>query len=189
MIPILPLGGDTARLLSALSFSAQKHRRQRRKDPEGSPYINHPIEVARILAEVGQVVDPQILIAAVLHDTLEDTETTPSELEELFGPEVRRLVEEVTDDKTLEKSIRKELQVKKVAGLTPKAKMIRIADKICNVRDVSHSPPTQWDASRRREYFDWTERVVTGCRGVNGALEQLFHEVLREGREILAKSL
>jgi guanosine-3',5'-bis(diphosphate) 3'-pyrophosphohydrolase len=120
---------------------------------------------------------------------LEDTETAPSELEELFGPEVRRLVEEVTDDKTLEKSIRKELQVRKVAGLSPRAKMIRIADKICNVRDVSHSPPTHWGSSRRREYFDWTERVVTGCLGVNVALEQLFHEVLREGREILAKSL
>jgi (p)ppGpp synthase/HD superfamily hydrolase len=184
-----PSQSEAARLLSALSFSAQKHRRQKRKDPDGSPYINHPIEVARVLAEVGQVVDPQILIAAVLHDTLEDTETTPLELEALFGPEVRRLVEEVTDDKTLEKSIRKELQVSKVAGLSPSAKMIRIADKICNVRDVSHSPPAHWEIPRRREYFDWTERVVMGCRGVNETLEQLFHEVLREGREILAKSL
>src|SRR5258707_640469 len=131
-----PSGGDTARLLSALSFSAQKHRHQRRKDLDSSPYINHPIEVARILAEIGKVVDLRILIAAVLHDTLEDTETTPSELEELFGQEVRRLVEEVTDDKTLEKSIRKELQVKKVGGLSVGAKMIRIADKICNVRDI-----------------------------------------------------
>ena len=189
MIVTPPPDSDTVRLLSALSFSAQKHRRQRRKDLDGSPYINHPIEVARILAEVGQVVDAQILIAAVLHDTLEDTETTPSELEQLFGPEVRRLVEEVTDDKTLEKSIRKELQVRKVTGLSPSAKMIRIADKICNVRDVSHSPPTHWENSRRREYFDWTERVVTGCRGVNGALEQRFLEVLHEGREILAKWL
>jgi guanosine-3',5'-bis(diphosphate) 3'-pyrophosphohydrolase len=184
-----PAGGDTARLLSALSFSAQKHRRQKRKDADGSPYINHPIDVARILAEVGEVEDHQILIAAVLHDTLEDTETTPYELEELFGPEIRRLVEEVTDDKTLEKSIRKELQVEKVTGLSPGAKMIRIADKICNVRDVSHSPPTHWGTTRRREYFDWTERVVAGCRGVNEALEQLFLEVLHQGRESLGKSL
>jgi guanosine-3',5'-bis(diphosphate) 3'-pyrophosphohydrolase len=186
---ISPSRSEQARLLSALSFSAQKHRRQRRKDPDGSPYINHPIEVARLLAEVGQVVDLQILIAAVLHDTLEDTETTPLELEELFGPEVRRLVEEVTDDKTLEKSIRKELQVKKVGGLSSEAKMIRVADKICNVRDVSHLPPMDWGTSRRREYFDWTDRVVAGCLGVNAALEQLFLDVLRQGRGILAKSL
>ena len=97
-MPMSPSRADMARLLAALSFSAQKHRHQRRKDHEGSPYINHPIEVARLLAEVGQVSDLQILIAAVLHDTLEDTETTPLELEELFGSEVRLMVEEVTDD-------------------------------------------------------------------------------------------
>ena len=186
---MLPSRADTARLLFALSFSAQKHRHQRRKDADSSPYINHPIEVARLLAEVGQGVDLQILIAAVLHDTLEDTETTPFELEELFGPEVRRMVEEVTDDKTLEKAIRKELQVKQVAGLSSGAKMIRISDKICNVRDVSHSPPADWGMTRRRDYFDWTQRVVAGCRGVNEGLERLFDEVLLQGREILAKSL
>ena len=178
---------DMTRLLRALSFSAQKHRHQRRKDRDGSPYINHPIEVTRLLAEVGKVTDIEVLVAAVLHDTLEDTETTPQELGELFGLRVLRLVEEVTDDKSLEKTVRKELQVQKVAGLSAEAKLIRIADKICNVRDVTHSPPTHWRALRRREYFDWTERVIAGCRGSNTDLERLYDEVLLKGREVLAK--
>jgi len=178
---------DTTRLLNALSFSAQKHRHQRRKDRDGSPFINHPIEVTRLLAEVGKVSDLEVLIAAVLHDTLEDTETTPRELEDLFGAQVRLLVEEVTDDKSLEKAVRKELQVQKVPGLSAGAKLIRIADKICNVRDVTHSPPTHWEAVRRREYFDWTERVIAGCRGSNADLERLYDEVLLHGRKVLAK--
>ncbi|MFN8009258.1 MAG: HD domain-containing protein [Terriglobia bacterium] len=176
---------DVARLLSALAFSASKHRLQRRKDRDGSPYINHPIEVARLLAEVGEVSELNTLIAAVLHDTLEDTATTPQELENQFGPVVRRLVEEVTDDKSLEESVRKSLQVSKVGSLSNEAKLIRIADKIANVRDVTHSPPANWSEARRREYFDWTERVVAGCRGVHERLERLFDEVVGQGREIV----
>src|SRR5262249_14947210 len=126
---------DTARLLQALHFSAEKHRHQRRKDKSASPYINHPIEVATVLATVGGVGDLTTLIAAILHDTIEDTATTGEELEQKFGREVRLLVEEMTDDKRLAKPERKRLQVERARFASHRAKLIKIGDKICNVRD------------------------------------------------------
>ena len=173
-------------LLSTVHFSAKKHRDQRRKDSVASPYINHPIEVAETLARVGGVDDQAVLQAAILHDTIEDTETTPEELATLFGDDVRHLVEEVTDDKELDKPDRKRLQVEHAPHLSQRAKLIKLADKICNVRDVIHSPPSDWSLGRRLEYLDWTEQVVAGLRGASAALEGLYDGVLHEGRARLA---
>lgn len=142
-------------LLRAVEFSAERHRGQRRKGVDASPYINHSIEVAAMLANVAGVRDLAILIAAVLHDTIEDTRTSPEELEAAFGPEVRLLVQEVTDDKTLPKAERKRLQVKHAPQLSPSAKLIKLADKVSNVRDVTDRPPSDWSVERRREYLDW----------------------------------
>ena len=172
---------EVAALLQAVRFSAHKHQRQRRKDEEASPYINHPIEVAELLANVGGVTDLPTLLAAVLHDTVEDTETTFLELEEVFGRDVRLLVEEMTDDKTLPKQERKRLQIAHAPKLSEGAKQIKIADKICNVRDVTHTPPPNWSLERRKEYLEWAAKVVDGCRGSNAKLELRFDEVLREG--------
>jgi guanosine-3',5'-bis(diphosphate) 3'-pyrophosphohydrolase len=175
-----------AEILRALYFSAQKHRDQRRKDAEASPYINHPIEVAETLTRVGGIQSVSMLQAAVLHDTVEDTETTPMELEQCFGPEVRRIVEEVTDDKSLPKEERKRLQVETAPHLSSEAKQIKLADKICNLGDVIHTPPEGWSLERRRDYLDWTERVVAGCRGCNENLERCFADLLKKGRRLLA---
>jgi guanosine-3',5'-bis(diphosphate) 3'-pyrophosphohydrolase len=183
--PLTTAAADSARLLDALHFSALKHRHQRRKDRDASPYINHPIEVAHLLASVGGVTDVVVLVAAVLHDTIEDTRTTCEELEHRFGREVRSLVEEMTDDKRLPKEERKRLQVEHARRASHRAKLIKLGDKICNVRDVTHSPPADWSIERRREYLDWTEQVVAGCRGVNAALEQYYDELLRAGRAAL----
>ena len=176
---------DTARLLQALHFSADKHRNQRRKDVHASPYINHPIEVATVLATVGGVADLVALIGAVLHDTIEDTATTPDELEQKFGHDVRLLVEEMTDDKTLPRGERKLLQILHAQGSSHRCKLIKLADKICNVRDVTHAPPKDWSLDRRREYLDWTEQVVAGCRGASATLERHYDDVLRDGRKAL----
>jgi guanosine-3',5'-bis(diphosphate) 3'-pyrophosphohydrolase len=170
--------------LQAVSFAAARHRSQKRKDGDRSPYINHPIQVALCLAEQG-VADPVTLIAAVLHDTIEDTETKGEELEERFGPEVRAVVEEVTDDKSLRKEVRKKLQVEHAPSLSERAKLVKLADKIANVGDVTHAPPVDWSLERRWEYLDWTERVVEGCRGVHAGLEAQYDEVLSEARENL----
>lgn len=171
-------------LLHALHFAADKHRDQRRKGESASPYINHPIEVAETLARFG-VTDAVTLQAAVLHDTIEDTETTPRELEDVFGAEVRTVVMQVTDDKSLPKWERKERQVATAPTLSHRAKLVRIADKITNVRDVLHAPPADWSVEWRLSYVDWTERVVDGCRGCHPELEAHFDEVVRETRRAL----
>lgn len=173
-----------ARLLAALHFAADKHRDQRRKGEDASPYINHPIVVAETLARFG-VTDPVTLQAAALHDTLEDTETTPDELERTFGREVRDVVMEVTDDKALAKRERKHVQVRQAPSLSHRAKLIRIADKISNVHDVLHAPPADWSVEWRRGYVDWTERVVAGCRGTHEELEACYDQVLHEARRAL----
>ncbi len=138
-----------------------------------------------MIARVGDVDDVAVLIAAVLHDTVEDTETTFEEIEEIFGSEVRDLVAEVTDDKSLPKAERKKLQVEHTARMSDRAKLIKIADKTCNVRDVAHSPPEKWDSPRRKAYLEWTNRVVDGCRGANIHLERYFDETLARGSESL----
>ena len=172
-------------LLTALHFAADKHRDQRRKDEEASPYINHPIEVAELLARVGGVKDLVTLQGAILHDTIEDTNTTGEELEAAFGKEVRKVVEEVTDDTTLVKADRKRLQIEHSPHLSERAKHVKLADKIANVRSVMEAPPAKWPLSRRKEYLDWTEHVIDGLRGVNPALEKHYDELLARGRTVL----
>ncbi len=172
---------EVGQLLRAVLFSARKHRGQRRKDEDASPYINHPIEVAELMANVGGVSDLPALMAAILHDTVEDTGSTFAELEEAFGHDVRLLVEEMTDDQKLPKDERKRLQIAHARQLSARAKQIKIADKICNVRDVTHTPPPKWSLERRREYLQWAGEVVEGCRGSNANLEHRFDEVLQEG--------
>jgi len=169
-------------LLGAMRFAAQKHSRQRRKDSEATPYINHPIAVAEILARIGKVTDLQTLQAAVLHDTIEDTQTTPQELDNDFGQEVRVLVQELTDEKSLPKQERKRLQIEHASHLSTRAKQIKIADKICNLSDITVTQPADWPLQRKRDYLDWAERVVFGCRGWNPHLEDHFDRLLREKR-------
>ncbi|HIF58421.1 MAG TPA: bifunctional (p)ppGpp synthetase/guanosine-3',5'-bis(diphosphate) 3'-pyrophosphohydrolase [Rhodospirillales bacterium] len=170
-------------LLKAAQFSALKHRDQRRKDIESSPYINHPITVAHIIADIGGIEDPEILAAALLHDTIEDTKTKPSELEEMFGETIRRYVEEMTDDKALTKEIRKQKQIEHAPHLSVGATLIKLGDKISNVSDITQSPPVDWDIERRTQYLDWAEAVINNCQKVNTALEQHFSEVLSNGRK------
>jgi guanosine-3',5'-bis(diphosphate) 3'-pyrophosphohydrolase len=159
---------NLAPLLKALSFAAHKHRDQRRKDAEASPYINHPIALAEVLAGEGGVTDLEVLAAALLHDTIEDTATTGEELAREFGARIAAMVAEVTDDTGLPKAERKRLQIEHAAQLSDGAKLVKLADKICNLRDVAERPPAQWDLARRREYFEWAKRVIDGLRGAPG---------------------
>jgi len=172
-------------LLRAIDFAARKHKDQRRKDEEASPYINHPVYVALLLAEVGKITDPEILAGAILHDTIEDTQTTPEELEAKFGPRVRKLVEEVSDDKSRTREVRKQLQIDHAQHLSPDAALIKLADKIANVVDITHSPPKNWPLKRKTEYLNWAEQVVSNCPKVNDALAEYFSAVLSEGRSVL----
>lgn len=173
-------------VFKALKFASKKHRLQKRKDSV-SPYINHPIDVADILARVGGVHDVEILQAALLHDTVEDTDASEDELWAVFGENVAKLVMECTDDKSLPKEERKALQIEHAPHKSPGAKQIKIADKICNITDITNTPPPDWSLERRRKYLDWAEKVVAGLRGHNPALEDLFDRRLAEAREVLDK--
>ena len=168
--------------LKALHFAADKHRDQRRKDEEASPYINHPIYVAQILAEIGDVDDVGVLCAAVLHDTLEDTQTDFSDIEREFGERIAGIVAEVTDDKSLGKAERKRRQIEHARYLSHEASLVKVADKIANVRDMAIRPPEGWDRARRVEYLNWAEEVVANCRGVNQRLLTHFAQSLTSAR-------
>lgn len=168
-------------LIRAIAFAADKHRNQRRKDAEASPYINHPIALANVLANEGGIDDERVLLAAVLHDTIEDTDTTHDELVQWFGEEVARIVAEVTDDKSLPKAERKRLQIEHAAHISHAAQLVKLADKICNLRDILAMPPSNWSEERKREYFEWARRVVDGLRGAHAGLEAAFDETYRKG--------
>ena len=173
-------------LLKAISFAADKHCKLRRKDRDESPYINHPIAVATILAQDADIDDETLLIAAILHDTIEDTETTFDELVNAFGIAVAEIVQEVTDDKNIDKKVRKQLQIEHAPHISDSAKQVKIADKICNIRDVIHSPPHDWSLNRRKEYLEWAGKVVDGCRGVNQRLEKVFDDACAEGNGLFS---
>jgi guanosine-3',5'-bis(diphosphate) 3'-pyrophosphohydrolase len=143
-------------LFKALAFSAEKHTKQRRKDIDKTPYINHPISLANILAQ-RWVIDENVLCAAILHDTIEDTETTVGELQEHFGEKIASIVLEVTDDKSLEKSVRKQMQVEHAASISHEAKLVKLADKIANITDIINSPPADWSNDRKKDYFIWAK--------------------------------
>jgi guanosine-3',5'-bis(diphosphate) 3'-pyrophosphohydrolase len=174
-------------VLRAADFAADRHRHQRRKDERGSPYINHPLNVARLLSEVGGVDDEQVIVAGLLHDTIEDTDTTPEQIAEQFGERVRDLVLEVSDDTRLRSPQRKRAQIDGAPGLSRSAVLIKLADKTSNIRDIIESPPRGWSLERRCRYLDWAQAVVDGCRPANQALESLFYATLGEARAVLSQ--
>lgn len=175
----------TGDLIQALAFAAAKHRDQRRKDVCASPYINHPIQLVDVLCNEAGVEDINVLTGAILHDTIEDTETTADELTQHFGQQICEIVLEVSDDANLCKADRKQEQINHAATLSDEAKLVKLADKICNLRDVADNPPAGWGIERRQEYFDWALAVIDGLRGIHPVLESIFDQAYarRPGQE------
>ena len=176
---------SAAGIVKAAQFAAEKHKNQRRKDVDASPYINHPLALASVLAVEGGVENHDVICAALLHDTIEDTKTTAEELAAIFGDKVTGIVLEVTDNKNLDKAVRKEEQVRHAPHISLEAKLVKLADKICNLRDILASPPADWNAQRKREYFDWAARVVAGLRGAHPGLEAIFDGLHGRQSELL----
>jgi guanosine-3',5'-bis(diphosphate) 3'-pyrophosphohydrolase len=170
------------KLLQAARFAAERHAGQLRKGAHAEPYINHPLEVANLIANVGKIDEIDILMAGLLHDTIEDTDTTPSEIIECFGETACAYVLEVTDDKDLPKARRKELQIEHAPHMSRGAKIVKLADKISNCRDVLDNPAVDWDITRRREYIDWGVKVVSGLRGANECLEDQFDIIVERSK-------
>lgn len=162
---------DSYLLLRAIDYSAKQHSNQRRKNAAATPYINHPIGVAWILMEEGGVTDIITLQAAILHDTVEDTDTTIKDIVNLFGDEVASVVAEVTDDRTLTSSERKRKQVETVSSKSDRAKLVKLADKLYNLRDLEENLPVGWSEQRKKDYYHWAGEVTNQIKGVNATLE------------------
>ncbi|MDQ3110992.1 MAG: HD domain-containing protein [Bacteroidota bacterium] len=175
-------------VIDAILFAATNHAGQFRKDGV-TPYINHPIEVMHFLAFTADISDEEILMAAVLHDVVEDTSVTVEEIAQRFGQNVADIVLELTDDISLSKEERKHQQLMACDGLSYGAKVIRISDKICNVYDIIYAPPGDWDIHRRRAYLIWANSVIMKITGTNEGLEQHFEELMEEGFRCLEISV
>lgn len=173
--------GVATRLMTIAEFAATKHASQRRSDGMDIPYINHPLGVARIVAihatKAKQMSAENVIAAALLHDTLEDTKTTYAELVALAGDEVAGFVQEVTDDKTLPKSERKRQQIVHASTMTDGAKLVKLADKLYNLRDLLTSQPTHWSVEYIQGYFLWSKTVVEAMRGIWPTLDAELDDV------------
>lgn len=164
------------RVLRAAEMASRWHVAQRRKGDAQEPYINHLLEVAQLVGEATGGRDADLVVAALLHDAIEDCEIQPATIEAEFGADVRMLVQSVTDDKTLPKAMRKQLQVERAPGKPRRAKLLKLADKTSNLRAMAASPPANWSVERRLEYVVWARAVVAGVRGTHAGLEALFDE-------------
>lgn len=184
-----PAVSDIVLFARALAFAAHAHCDQRRKGARAEPYVNHVAEVAALVAEATDGADMVAVVAALLHDTLEDTDTTQDQLAAAFGPAVAATVAEVSDDKTLSKAERKRLQIEHAPHVSRSAKLVKLADKISNLRSLKASPPNGWPRKRINEYIEWSILVVDGLRGVNQTLERQFDAAVREAREAAAAAL
>ncbi len=166
---------DSLKILNAAKMAAEWHSEQRRKGAAGEPYVNHLLEVAELVAKA----DPgntDLIVAALLHDAIEDVKKTREEIAELFGERVAGLVEEATDDKSLPKPERKRLQIETASTKSRDAKLLKLADKTSNLRSVALSPPSHWQDERRREYVAWSAAVAAGLFGVSEWLDGEFEK-------------
>jgi (p)ppGpp synthase/HD superfamily hydrolase len=175
---------DLQAILQAAVFASQKHARQKRKGAAGEPYVNHLLEVAQLVSSALIEPDPNLVIAALLHDTVEDTGVTPQELTERFGPDVAALVMEVTDDKSLPKAERKRLQIEDAPHKSVRAQVIKLADKISNLRSILSSPPLDWDQQRKQQYFEWSRKVIAGLTHPNPVLLAEFERTYNRYQEL-----
>jgi len=171
------MSSDLTLIIKAVNFAAAKHRGQSRKDEENTPYINHPISLANLLVHEGGVTDINIIMTALLHDTIEDTDATADEIEALFGATIKDFVLEVSDDKSLPSPERKRLQIAHASSCSYEARLVKLADKICNLQDMQTRPPVKWSLLRKQEYFDWASEVIDQLRGTHAELEVMFDEI------------
>jgi (p)ppGpp synthase/HD superfamily hydrolase len=172
------------RIMVAARFAAEKHAQQKRKGQNAEPYFNHLLEVAELIAASSRDLDVELMMAAFLHDTVEDTGVTLQELEQRFGKDVAALVAEVTDDKSLPKETRKQLQVEHTPEKSPRAQTLKLADKISNLRAVVASPPVGWSLERKRQYFEWARQVISGISSPNEYLKSEFDKAYRSISEL-----
>ena len=171
---------DIELIIKAAEFAAEKHKFQRRKGFLRIPYVNHPLKVCKLLSDVGEH-NLDLLVSAILHDVLEDTDATFEELNKLFGESISSIVFEVSDNMKLSEMERKELQISKAPFLSDNAKLIKISDKYCNISDLINYP-INWSKERKINYINWSLKVYEGCKGRNNKLDEMFMSICKEAK-------
>jgi (p)ppGpp synthase/HD superfamily hydrolase len=185
VIPELPTDVKAVQeILNAASFAAERHAEQIRKGAAAEPYVNHLLEVAHLVSTALSELDTNVIIAALLHDVIEDAGETKEGVAERFGADVADLVAAVTDDKSLPKPERKRLQVVNASKKSVRAQLIKLADKISNVRAMLDSPPADWSLQRRREYVQWAKQVVDGLTTPNPLLKAKFDATCAKFKDV-----
>jgi guanosine-3',5'-bis(diphosphate) 3'-pyrophosphohydrolase len=172
-------------ILKAAHFAARKHAGQRRKGATAEPFIDHLLEVAELVSGALSEPDTNLVVAALLHDTIEDAGVRMDELVKLFGSDVADLVIEVTDDKSLPKQERKRLQIVNAHKKSVRAQIITLADKVSNLRSIFSDPPADWTIERKREYFDWAKQVVDGLTDPNPILKEEFERLYQRAGTVI----
>jgi (p)ppGpp synthase/HD superfamily hydrolase len=180
------MGRSLHAILEAALAAATWHATQRRKGTAGVPYVNHLLEVAGLVNEATGGEDPNLIIAALLHDTIEDQGITRETIAKRFGEDVAALVEEVTDDKSLPQEVRKRRQVEEAPSKSRRAKILKLADKISNVTAIGTDPPADWPIERQRAYVRWGRDVVAGLRGASPELERKFDQAAETADRLIA---
>ncbi len=173
-------------VLNAAETAARWHAGQKRKGAAAEPYINHLLEVARLVAEATKGEDPALIIAALLHDAIEDQQISPATIASRFGDDAAALVQEVTDDKSLPSSERKRRQVEEAPRKSARAKILKLADKVSNVTAIGNDPPADWPVQRQSDYIQWGRNVVAGLKGVSRELEGKFDAAAAEAERKIA---
>jgi (p)ppGpp synthase/HD superfamily hydrolase len=173
---------DWIMVLRAADAAARWHVHQRRKGAAEEPYVNHLLEVATLVAHATAGADPRLVVAALLHDAIEDQEVPQDVIRNAFGADVLEIILEVTDDKSLPKDVRKALQIERAPHKSARAKILKLADLTSNLRALAASPPTDWSVQRRLEYVAWATAVGAGLAGVTPALEAEFHAAIAAAR-------
>lgn len=173
------INGDIAKVVRAAYFAGEKHSKQRRGDVEATPYINHPLELASILVDEGLVGDVDVICASLLHDTLEDTDTSVDELVANFGPKIAGIVAEVSNDMSLDSQARKISELESISTLSKNAKLVKLVDKIANIRDVSTMPPVGWNLEKKEHYFDFALSIAERAKDASPRLYEIFVKIGR----------
>ncbi|MFZ9848658.1 MAG: HD domain-containing protein [Flavobacteriales bacterium] len=169
-------------LFKALNYSAEQHKAQRRKGMESVPYINHPIKVTNIITQFIPDASDDLICAAILHDVVEDTDATIDDIKNKFGDAIASIVQEVTDDKSISKAESRRKQIENAPKLSYNAKIIRVCDKISNVRDICGENIPDWDYKTKIEYLNWAEQVVYALDKFHEELQFAFKDEVRWGR-------
>lgn len=179
--------GDIHIVLEAVGFAAEGHNGQLRENPEKTPYIIHPIRVTEHLMTIANVHERDILVAALLHDTVEDTKITFADIQKSFGTTAEGYVRELTDNMSLPQEERMKLQIETAPKKSLAAAQIKLADKYDNLKSLQSNPPATWDQKKIDEYFLSAKKVTSSLPAANVPLKKAVDDVISQYKPVVVE--